>query len=70
MRGSDGVGRRGRHIRRRKKRIIEKQSRKRNRTRRWKWRLLYSQAFSGGERTSAMIISPCSLVKLCTIPNV
>lgn len=32
------VGRRGRHIRRRKKRIIEKQSREGNRTRIWKWR--------------------------------
>lgn len=52
------VRRGGRHIRRRKKRIIEKQSREGNRTRIWKWRealdsCIISQSFSGGETTSA-----------------
>lgn len=72
------IGKRGRHIRRWKKRIIEKQSREGNRTRIWKWRealdsCTVSQSFSGGETTSVVFISlsffwwNCVLYQMCEL---
>lgn len=49
------VERSGRHIRRRKKRIIEKQRGEGNRTRRWKWR----------EATSMLYLSVILWTSVC-----